>query len=446
MKTKNLKIPTREQYSGTKLSRGKIFKAKMSPSQGSKFSPEDKGVKRRRTDVLFDIPTRNSYKILESVMDTDLDCVEDVAEKETAKSGKTTTASASIAATVNTSKPTPSSNTNKTRIPPITVMGRTRQEVVDWCTSHDIKKYRLKMTSTGINLFCDTIDDFKTAKKLMKENEYAYYTHALPEEREFRVILKGLFDMEAKELLDALKEAKITPTTVRQLNPKRVKYDGQAHYILSFPIGSTKMSILKQCKYLCHLVVEWDFYQPRKYGPTRCHNCNRFGHGKSQCSMQSRCPVCAGSHTLEACPNVSEDGRLKDGCKFKCPNCSEEHPSTFEQCPKLIEYLQIQERIAAKNSTKNSAKPLPRQNVLNPRDFPPLPQQRPFPTGTQRSSPSTPWHPQASDTSTDLMSVDELLQLSQELIISLRSCRTRQDQFNAVARLALKFVGNHGSP
>lgn len=396
----------------------------MSPTGGGE-SPKPK---RKRTDILFGnyaVPTHNKFSLLAEKMDI-----------------------CSNIAPVPI--PTPSTSsvpkmpvTKNTRVPPITVSGKTRKEITDWCTSHDIKQYRLKMTSIGINLFCDNVEDFKKIKGQMKETKFTYFTHALTEERELRVILKGLFVMNEEELKNELKLASINPTSIRQLNPKKAKYTDQAHYILSFPMGSIKMSTLKQCRYLCHLVVEWDFYQPRKYGPTRCHNCNLFGHGKRQCSMQTKCPVCAENHTLDECPLVDDEGNLKEGRSFKCPNCNGAHPATHEKCPKLIEYLQIQERLAMKNSSKNRS----RQFVLNPQDFQELPKPRQNAFVNAKVPPQQPWVTRGNTEDTSgLMSVDELIQLSQELVVALRHCRSREDQFNTIVKLAAKFVGNYGSP
>lgn len=153
-------------------------------------------------------------------------------------------------------------STKKLRIPPISVKGKTRKELIDWCTSHDMKKYRMKMTSTAIDLYCDNVEDFKKSKLLLKEKDFSYHTHALAEEREFRVILKGLFDMSTDEITEELAEMKIKPTTIRKLTPRNPRYQDQVHYVLSFPIGTMKMSLLKQCRYISHLVVTWEFYQP----------------------------------------------------------------------------------------------------------------------------------------------------------------------------------------
>lgn len=46
------------------------------------------------------------------------------------------------------------------------------------------------------------------------------------------------------------------------------------------------------------------------------------------------------------------------------------------------------------------------------------------------------------ETPNELFSHDELLQLTQDMVSSLRGCRNKEQQFNAIARLALKYL--HG--
>lgn len=405
----------------------------MSPAGGQEYPPEPKR-KRKKSDILYvglpPISTSNTYSPLAQVTDND-----DMDAEE----------SATIAPNASPSR---QKALKKERIPPITVAGKNRSQIVELCKTCEVKNYRLKMTSTGINLFCSTVDEFKKMKIILKNDNTQYYTHALIEERELRVILKGLFTMTEQEIRDSLKEVGVHPKSVRQLNPKKRKFTDQAHYVLSFPLGIIKLSTLKQIRFVAHCSVDWDFYSPRKFGPTRCHNCNMFGHGISQCQMQTKCPVCAEGHKIDECPNVDDNGNLKDGCKLKCSNCKGEHAVTHENCPKLIEYLQIQERIAAKNSGKTK----PRQFVPTQKDFPSLTRNQPYQTqhipigNAWTNGPQQTFLGQNSLHSPELMTPTEIIQLTQELMISLRNCKSREDQFNVVVSMAVKYLGKYGQP
>lgn len=388
--------------------------------------------KRTRRDLLYNsqptpLPTKNTYAPLAVPDDESMDTV----------SLKTTTKDVSHAET----QPKPAI-AKQSRVPPLTITEKSRSQIIEWCDTIDLKNYRLKMTSIGINLFCATLEDFKKVKIILNEDKTPYFTHALREEKELRVLLKGLFVMSEEDLREALTAVDIDPKHIRQLNPRKRKFADQAHFVLSFPLGSQKMSNLKQIRYVAHCSVEWDFYAPRKFGPTQCYNCFMFGHGIRTCKLPMKCPACSGSHAIDNCSNLEESGPLRQGCKYKCPNCHGEHLATSDECPKLTEYLRIQEQLAVKNNKRPL--PRPRQYAPSREDYPKL---DPRQSGSipQPTSQGSAW---ANNSTTrpannlPLMSNAEIIRLSQELISSLRGCKSREDQFNVIVNMATKFLDN----
>ena len=74
--------------------------------------------------------------------------------------------------------------------------------------------------------------------------------------------------------------------------------------------------------------------------PTRCFNCQRFGHFKSNCTRPSVCAKCGEKHEGESCQSPA-----------KCVNCFGQHPSFSKQCPKFIQEKQVQKVKIAQNIT-----------------------------------------------------------------------------------------------
>jgi len=66
--------------------------------------------------------------------------------------------------------------------------------------------------------------------------------------------------------------------------------------------------------------------------PMRCHQCQRFGHTKLQCTNRIICPSCSENHLYDSCPNKD----IK-----KCVNCHENHSSAHRGCPKYIKTQEI---------------------------------------------------------------------------------------------------------
>ncbi|XP_055910449.1 uncharacterized protein LOC129944810 [Eupeodes corollae] len=203
-----------------------------------------------------------------------------------------------------------------------------------------------------------------------------------------------------------------------------------------------------------------------------------FGHGQRNCHIKTFCANCAGHHNTSECDNAAA---------VKCANCSGNHKSTDPSCISRIKYLQIREKSAVRTPNRHSsphASPPQAEptfnSVLKPvslssiNDFPmlPLPHKRrvdvpnkscanssshmpnPSPTHiawdshsslTQHSTPNATTTSNMVgnnnvDTNVNLFSMYELNALCFEMINSLSVCKTRVDQFNAIARLANKFL------
>lgn len=341
---------------------------------------------------------------------------------------------------------TPLTPKSAARIPPITITGHTKIQVNDLCTALQITEYHIKHISTGINVYCKSADDFTKLRNELKKESKPYYTHDIASDKEFKVVVKGLMDTDENDLLPELAKNKIVPTNIRQIVPKKQRYAGQVLYVLTFPINQVKMAILRQCKYLCLIKVEWDHYIPKKYGPTRCHNCQRFGHGSRNCGLPTRCAVCAADHSIEVCPMVGEDGHLKADCTTKCANCGANHVSSFTKCPKYIEYEAIQRSLNLKNSARNHPRQIPTVPQLSPSERQHLVNnRRNFEQFRQNAAQTGPMSYSAAVSgnflpSNNLLPNDVLIQVTLEMIPLLRNCKTVEDQLRVVLTIASKFA------
>lgn len=357
------------------------------------------------------------------------------------------TATSSTAAT-SAANATPTSTPKAARIPPLTVHDNTksRADIKSICDSLKIKDFHLRNTSMGITIICNNQDDFNRLKNHMsnKDTYTPFYTHDTREQMEVKYVLKGLYNMEddqLQELLTELKNHQIEPISIRTMIPNRKKFHDQAFFVLSFQKGKMNLNKLRLCQYLMHHRVTWEAYTSLKRGPTRCHKCQLFGHGSRNCNLPRKCPMCAQPHEMEKCPLVNENGYLNESATPKCANCNGDHPVTSRNCPKLIEYQAIQERINNRSSRTNRRQPAP---VSSPTEYPSLPQ-RPIIdlTAPPPNTPSRPPQGLQLPESSNLLSAEEILQITEELINGLRSCKTGTDQFRIVMRIAVKFL-NHG--
>ena len=88
-------------------------------------------------------------------------------------------------------------------------------------------------------------------------------------------------------------------------------------------------SILEAGVFIGNLFIQPEHYQPKKQ-PTRCYNCQRFGHTARDCKKPSACAKCSESHATRDCTHTEN---IK-----KCVNCaSVDHHTYDKSCPKYID-------------------------------------------------------------------------------------------------------------
>lgn len=335
----------------------------------------------------------------------------------------------------------------KERIPPISILGKTRSEVINICNELKLKNFYVKITTKGINLYFNNIDEYKEARKFFQVNKFPTFTHDLNSEKQFRVVLKGLFSMEIDELAYELHSNGIKPVDIKNMIVKKRKYDDQANYLLYFNKESTNIMLLNKCKHLFHVRVEFERYCPHKFGPIRCRNCQLWGHGAKNCNLPAACMFCAENHQTNDCKFVV-NGVRASGFVAKCANCGGKHSANFENCPSLIQYKELQENITRKNSVKNNRNV--RHEVTKNTKIQPIENRYTEKTRTYATVAanginfSTTNHHQSNESSEKLLSAQEMIKLTREMISIYKQCKTREQQFNAISELAIKYVYGNG--
>ena len=125
--------------------------------------------------------------------------------------------------------------------------------------------------------------------------------------REFR-------DCDDTEVLDALRDQGVT--FVKHIISKR---NGITSPTNTFIITMNKSTLPKFIKAV-YMKIAVEPYIPN---PLRCFNCQKFGHGKSNCKHQAVCAKCGQEgHDDTICKNL-----------YHCVNCSGAHASYSKECP-----------------------------------------------------------------------------------------------------------------
>lgn len=348
--------------------------------------------------------------------------------------------------------------------PPINIVDQSKADIQKLLIAANISDYYIKNTSIGTQIFCNILADYNNLIEILKKNNNKFFSHDSATTKPVKFVLYGLHSVDINELIIELKAKDILNCTeVKKMNIKNQRYADQATYMLYFERGSVKQSELKEkCKVLFYTIVKWDFYRPSTKGPTRCFNCQTYGHGSKWCYLKTRCNICAGEHKSNDCPDLEKFNNADKNTVLKCANCQGNHPSSFINCPARADYLQLQAALRKKTQrARNKGNPQQNNSFFKDVNFPILP--TPQNKNSMRSISSNIKNNTQNYTNfnndfpisfanvtkninipdenmSNMFSASELLTLFNELLINLKKCRSKQDQINVVAHLAIKHI------
>lgn len=369
----------------------------------------------------------------------------------------------------------------KLKIPPIVIQNQKFANVVKILTSLKIKDYTTNLMSIGIKVTLNDIQSYDQVLSFLDVNKekYRYYTFDVQHRTPVKIVLYKLplLDIDTvKEEINAIgTPLKLICEEVRLINTKTTKYDEYALYVVSFKRENFNMNILKSITGLFHVRVSWSMYK-RRGGPMQCTSCQQFGHGNRNCHLQTKCSLCGEQHNATDCIHLNQ---YEEGIyvSIKCCNCNGNHPSTSPICPKRNDFIKMRQNLSRKANNnkqrrKNSNHKLDYDNSqhypqLRPtrsaqhshqqqythtgppqQNNPHLAQQsstlRSPPLHTSRApwfnSPQSPQAPTTTTSTDELFTPGELLQLSQEMLSSLRGCKNKFEQFQIITELSIKYL------
>lgn len=192
--------------------------------------------------------------------------------------------------------PTPT----KIKTPPIVVTNVNYADIKSLMTGINVQNYSLKYISMGVKILCNTLDDYNTSIRGLKDANVEFYSHDVPSQQLMKFVLSGLPDLPIDEVKTGLRLANLQFVDVKKM---RTKGDNKnyALYLVYFANKSTKLSELKVSKFILNVVVSWSPYIAARKGPTQCNNCQLHGHGSKNCNLPPRCAKCGGKHDSAAC-------------------------------------------------------------------------------------------------------------------------------------------------
>lgn len=175
----------------------------------------------------------------------------------------------------------------------------------------------------------------------------------------------------------------------------------------------------------------------------------------SHCNRNPKCLICGNEHTTDNCPsnpktntNLTNDQVI---AAIKCALCDGNHIANSTECPNRSRYIEVRRK--SQRNFRPQRNPQ-REFNLNNQQWPSISRQnmsgnsvRPTPTSSQWNPPpreqlqTNPTYAYATQhSSEDLLSVNDLLLISKEVISRLGACRDRADQLQVIFDISLKYL------
>lgn len=336
----------------------------------------------------------------------------------------------------------------KISISPIKVLTDNRENILKLLQGKGITNYLNKKMSIGLKIICGSIDSYNSILNILKEGNIQFFTHDRKDEKPFKAIIHGLDGKSESEVKTELLRLGYKCTEVKKIIKTSNNYVDTL-YIVYFERGTVRMHDLrKNTKALFYTIIRWDFQKKIKNKPVQCRKCQMYGHGERGCNIKPKCATCAGKHRTADCQSPAV---------IRCANCKNNHKATDPICPNRASFIEMRERFVNNNTLpnrRNVSTPVYNNNATN---FPSVSKYSRVNGNTHHNfswnhhtnnnnntninntnnnkQNSTP-----NNSPNDLFTQEEVMQLTFEMVSSLRPCKSRDDQFNVIASLAIKFL------
>ncbi|GBP97659.1 Nucleic-acid-binding protein from transposon X-element [Eumeta japonica] len=180
-----------------------------------------------------------------------------------------------------------------TKPPPMFVQNKDRwTELRKKCADKNIHFSQARNSAQGLKLQAKTVADFRNLQNLLVTQKFAFHTYSLKEEREIRVVLRGVPILSQNLPVQSVR--RIQNRFHEPLDLVLVSGTAEAND------KATKVAFFK-IRSVCSLSgVKAE--QPRKRAlPGQCHNCQSYGHSSRHCFHSARCVKCLGDHGTAQC-------------------------------------------------------------------------------------------------------------------------------------------------
>ncbi|XP_065072787.1 uncharacterized protein LOC135697126 [Ochlerotatus camptorhynchus] len=205
----------------------------------------------------------------------------------------------------------------KDRMPPFYVKGFPPglREKINFYITKGVR-CTIQLCTEGYKLMVPALNHYNAVQAMLDHAQVEYFSHDIEAVKPFKVVLRGLYEMDTGVLLEELVVNGLKPVQIHKMarHNKAVKYRDQL-YLVHLEKNSRTLMDLQGIHVLFNIVVKWERYKPVSRGVTQCSSWLLFGHGTKNCHMVSRCIKCGKQHKTDACDRLDSI----------CANCGADH-------------------------------------------------------------------------------------------------------------------------
>lgn len=212
---------------------------------------------------------------------------------------------------------------NTVRIPPVIIRDKSKwMQISKKLADERINFTNAKNSDHGIKVSTPSSDDYRRLTKFLDKHNHVYYTHKLPEDKNLKIVLRGVpVEISEEEIIQDLHFQNITPIKVIRMTKTAQKVPMPLVLVLV----PQEMRRLYDISSICGLSIKVEpLINTLKAG--QCHRCQLYGHGQSQCTAPFVCVKCGQEHGPGQCQLARKEPAT-------CANCKGPHPANFSGCP-----------------------------------------------------------------------------------------------------------------
>jgi hypothetical protein len=258
----------------------------------------------------------------------------------------------------------------QTRPPPIMVQNVAKYDAVRSALLNLIgNNFNCTISSKCVTIRTNSPSDYRKVISYLKESSAEYHTYQLPDDKAYRVVIRGLHPSTPTELIKSEIEEQFDHKVRSITNViSRLKVPTPLFFV-DLEQNPNNIDIFKISSLInCKVKVE----EPRiRHEIPQCARCQSFSHTKAYCFRQPRCVRCGGNH-------ISSDCTKSRDIPATCANCGNSHPANYRGCTvyqdlrrqRQRQQVRVVDRPTQKNKTitledNRAFPPLPNKYVSN---------------------------------------------------------------------------------